>query len=71
MGWSLKRTKAVGDGDDFTVSAVVGQAVPNAATPTIYQRISSIADSRSASWFVMEGIAQAGGSVARNGVREE
>ena len=43
MGGVGSGAKTVCDGDDFTVCALVSQAVPNAATPNIYQRISSIA----------------------------
>lgn len=45
-GWSPSGSKAVCDGDDFTVYAVVDEAVPNAATPNIYQGISPIAARR-------------------------
>ena len=55
--------KAVCDADDFTVIAVVCQALPNAATPNIYVRINSGA-ARCGEVFAREGVGRAMRSVA-------
>ena len=55
--------KAVCDADDFTVIAVVCQALPNAATPNIYQRINSSA-ARGGEVFAKEGDTRVLNSVA-------